>query len=442
MQLNKTREDLVLSIKEDIKEIINKSDSIDKIIDHLESKHGILRGDVLSLINDSDNISNINIDELGLIGEQVALSLGSSEEWLYEFFTKIEIEDLRNYMRPKDYEQISYTFKPAVRVSHNVFYIKMTYEELAKSYDEGIFGWDEKVQREGEQKVYKDKVITIPKLNNKNVNEITEQALDGILLENELAYNLVLGSAPNNEPELYYNEKTFELTFNSNGFKGQIVDGMHRTVGIHKSWMRNKNIVGSMPVRISNYTTEEAIRYQVETAKATPIDVSRLQEMSKERLFDRVVDMLKVQGHLKGKISTTSNLTSGTIVSYKVLSDAFYDLLEKDGKYKIKDVIKSFPIYLMYLFESFEDEYLEDKDSIIFDNFIFYNHVQIYKSMLENNIPIENLEDIIDVNYFNKNYITTKFKKRNFNFNYLTTRKQVTSHFDEMVSNYIDKKEG
>ena len=345
-------------------------------------------------------------------------------------------------MRPRDYEKIRYTFRPAVRVAHDVFYVMMTYEEIAKSYDEGIFGWDEKVQREGGEKHYKDKVIIIPKLNSKNVNEITEQALDGILLENELAYNLELGSAPNDEPELYYNEKTFELTLNSNGFKGQIVDGMHRTVGIHKAWLRNKNITGAMPVRISNYTTEEAVRYQVESAKATPIDVSRLQEMSKERAFDRVVDTLKRQGNLKGKISTTSSLSSGTLVSYKVLSDAFDELIRKDGKYKVKDVSKSFPTYLLYLFETFEDDYMGDADYVIFDNFIFYNHVQIYKTMLDNNIPFEELEDVIDIKYFNKQYITEKYKKRNFNFNYVATRKQVISHFNEMMSDYIKKREG
>ena len=438
MKLGKTREEVIQIIKLDIPHLIKDSKKMEEVLLFLEEKHEIPRHLMLNVLNDSTQLESLNQTELGLLGEQIAIKVYQKKNWMSEFFTENEISKMNIYKKPTKEFKIKRSFKPAIKLNDNVFMIGLSRQDIATMYDNGLFTWDEDVQREGVRKTYGDAVIAVPKINNTNVKEIAQQALEGVLVENELAYNLVLGSSSEGQ-ELYYNEDTFELTF-AEDFEGQIIDGMHRTIGIHRAWMENNNITGTMPIRISNYTTSEAARYQVELSKAVPIDKSRLQVLSKERLCDRIVDNLRIDGHLKGRISETTRPSEryNEIVSYKTLSDAFYEFFEKEGNLKVVKIMEQFKEYLLYLFEYF-DEYLEDNNSALFKNVYFYLHVYIFKKMLNEEIPFSNLNKIIKPEYFNlDSEVLTTYKINAHKENQIRSKRWGLKFVDDVLFDDIE----
>lgn len=401
MKAGKTREEIVEIIKFDMQEISKKRKEIEEVLGYLEDNHDIKRGALLSYFTDINKVTELPTEELALLGEQLSIKLNKDSKFLNEYYTDEEIKRLRVYKQPNKKKKVELKFKPAIKLSDKVYIVPMSREQIAMLYENGTFVWDENVQREGNKKQHGDTIITVPKLNWSNIEEIKQQALDGILMENELAYNCVLGSSPEGQ-EVYYNENTNELAL-ADEFLGQILDGMHRTVGIAQAWRENPNIEGYMPVRISNYTTKEAARYQVELSKAVPVDKSRIRELSKEKLTDEIVDVLKLDGDLKGKISSKTVPTKkmGELVSYKVISDAFSDSFEVKNRLQAIELAEEFNQYLMYLFGYFEDE-LNDKNSLLFDNRFFYMHVYLFKKLKEQNIDLKEIKNIIKPELFHR----------------------------------------
>lgn len=424
MKLGATREDIVHTIKLDIERLIKSPQKIKEVVSQLEGQYDIPRSDVLQILNTEATLKNIDMIELGIIGEAIALALGKEKDWLAHYFNPPEIERMRVYKKEENDTSVSLSFKPAIKLNDNVFIVGVSRQDIAKMYDKGLFTWDEQIQREGKRKTYNNAVFSIPKLNETSIREIKEQVLQGVLVENELAYNLVKDSSEDGE-ELYYNEETFELSF-ADKFIGQIIDGMHRTAGIHKAWIENPHISGYMPIRISNYTTKEATRYQYELSKMTPIDKSRLQVLSHERINDRIVNNLKVEGRLRNKISNVSvpNRKMGELVAYIVLSDAFYTLFEKHNQTKTGKLTEEFNEYLTYLFEYYEDEYLNDANSLLFKNKFFYWHVYIFKTMLEHEISFHLLNKIVNINYFNKHFVLETFGTKQMSDNQIRGEKE------------------
>lgn len=402
MKLGITREEIIKEVSFLVNEITKDMKKLDEALDHLESAHNINKAEMLKAINNPLFLKEINIYEVGLLGEQLSLSLNENRDWLNEYFNKNDIEEMRRYYQIRETITKKRTFKPAYKFSNNQYMVFMTRQEIAEAYDVGDFVWDETVQREGIYKTYSGRTEIVPKINNSNVDEIKKQAKGGKLITNALAYNIVPDSVKEDRI-FYYDAENFELSI-PDEFYGQILDGMHRTLGIHAAWLEQKNIVGDMPILLSSYYTPEAINWLVESAKAVPIDKTRLQALSNERDFDRVVNHLINTGKLVGKISTMTSSPSsarGEIVSYKVLSDAFYDLFEKHGGYKVLDVMLDFEEYIFYLFESFEEEF-ENGTTYLFENQYFLFHVHIFKCMFDNKIPYSKLRKIINIDDWNK----------------------------------------
>ena len=434
MKFGITRDDLVKSIKSDMGMLIRNPKKLESVANNLFQNHDMSKSQIFELSNDDANYSKITTIELGIIGMYINEKLDNQQNWLNQFFNESEIKQIKVYKKEKESDNVSLTFRPALRLNNNVYIVGVSRKDIAKIYDKGIFEWDERVQREGRRKEYNGETFTIPKLNMSNVKEIKQQVLDGILVENELAYNLVLDSSSEGQ-ELYYDESKFELTL-ANDFIGQIVDENHRTVGIHRAWLENPDITGYMPIRISNYTTKEATRYQYELSKATPIDKSRLQVLSSERLTDRIVDGLKTDGHLRGKISNVSNPSkkNGEIVSYLTLSDAFHDHFGKDKSVKVGSLTEKFKDYLLYLFEYYEDEHLDNNESYMFKNYGFYWHVNIFKNLIESDTPMSNLNKVIKPNYFDNSYIVQEFNTIKISDKQVKSKNIGLKLMDEMIN--------
>ena len=412
MELGKSREEIISKLKIDIPKLIKDKESLESVLDFLHNEYNIPKSYTLDLFNEPNKVDTLNTTELGLIAEQVNFHVNGNKEWINEYFTDTEIKVMRVYKKPKRDKKIKRTFSPAIKLDENVYVIGVTRKDIALWYDNGVFLWDENIQREGVEQFYGDEVIIVPTINHSNVEEIKEQTLKGTLMANELAYNVVLGSSDSGQ-ELYYNPETSELSIAEDAL-GQIIDGAHRSLGIHSAWMENNNINGMMPVRLSNYSTEEAARYQVELSKAVPLDKSRIRALDRSVITNKIVNELKIDGELMGKISdkSTPNKELGQLVSFLILSKAFEDFFKVETTLQVRNIANSFKEYLVYLFGDFND-YKDNKNYFLFNNKIFYLHVYIFKRMMDENIPFSDLTNVIDIELFKKgNENLEKYKLR------------------------------
>ena len=443
MKLGKSREEIISKLKIDIPTIIKDKDVLESVLNYLYDNHKIPKSFTLDIMNKPENLNALNTTELGLIGEQINYHANGSKEWLHEFFTESEIKIMKVYEKPKRNKKVKRTFSPAIKLEENVYIIGVSRKDIAIWYDNGTFLWDENIQREGVEKFYGNEVIVVPTINQSNVEEIKDQTLKGTLMANELAYNVVLGSSESGQ-ELYFDPTTHELTI-AEDCLGQIIDGAHRSLGIHSAWMENNNITGMMPVRLSNYSTEEATRYQVELSKAVPLDKSRIRALDRSTITNRIVNELKVDGELAGKISDKSvpNKELGQVVSFIVLSKAFEDLFKVTTTLQVVKISKSFKEYLMYLFGEF-DAYRNDKNYFLFNNKIFYMHVYIFKRMMEENIPFSDLTKVIDVELFKKrNEHLEEYKLRIDTNESIKSKRAGLKYVDElMINKYLTSERG
>lgn len=401
MKLGKSREEIVTMMRVEIPALIKDKHAVDSLVEVLHEKHNMPKSTILSVLNDVTLLENLNTIELGLFSEQVMLQVKGNTKWINEFFTDNEVKIMRVYKKPKKNKEAKRTFD-AIKIDDNVFIIGVSRKDIAMLYDSGVFTWDEQVQREGVEKLYNDEIIVTPTINKSNVEEIKEQTLNGTLMANELAYNLVLGSSETGQ-EIYYDEERKQLTFAEDAI-GQILDGFHRTLGITYAWMENNSITGMMPIRLSNYSTEEATRYQVELSKAVPLDKSRIRALNKTTMSNRIVTLLKSNSELQNKISDKSipNKKLGQLVSFIVLDKAFNDLFKVETTLEVREIANSFNEYLVYLFGEFA-QLKDDKEYFIFNNKIFYLHVYLFKRMIQENIPFSDLKKVINADLFKKN---------------------------------------
>lgn len=460
MQSGITREDVIIITKSLIHMIVRHDKLMVDSLEKIESAHNIKQGFYLEVLNDVDKLDSLGLIELGILlenlliqsyrlelgiadmskeKEQVAIRLAKEE--LLQYFTAVELTDFKVYKKPIEVVQGVRTFKPSIKIDDNVYIVKMSYKELAQSYDIGDYTWDENAQREGVDKTYLDKTYVVPKVYPKNVKAIEQKVSKGVLLPTEIALNIIPESTEDGVG-LYYDPETFTLTL-ADEFRGQIIDGMHRINGIHKAWLKDNTIEGSMQIRLSNYTTEQAANFLVENAEAIPIDKSKIESMNKSRTFNRVVDNIKFNSYMLGKITNKSNpiKSKGEVYTYKSVSDAFYDIFEKYGQYKPTIVQGKFNEFVNVLFDLFESE-LENRNSILFDDSTIYYLVYLFKLLTDEAIDYSELDKIINPNdWVEKSEIMKRYNLKSKN-NRTTSKGKLNGKqmIDELVINYLNQK--
>jgi hypothetical protein len=141
--------------------------------------------------------------------------------------------------------------------------------------------------------------------------------------------------------ELVYNSNTMELTIEKNTDLF-IVDGWHRCKASQNALQINPDLNFNFAVLITNYSTKKAQQYQAQLAKATPISKVRIMELEANRLSDTVVQQLKEESELKGRISQTNRIHAlnpeKELVAYNVLSNSIDEEFSMETRADAADV--------------------------------------------------------------------------------------------------------
>jgi hypothetical protein len=171
---------------------------------------------------------------------------------------------------------------------------------------------------------------------------------------------------------------------------------------IKKCSLGQPRIKFNFAVLITNYSTKRAQQYQAQLAKATPISTTRIKELEANRLSDTVVQQLKTESDLKGRISQTNRIHSlnKELVTYNVLSDTIEDEFKMSTMADAADVGDFLTEYFNFLIGEYPDEFINKieetrEESVINDNNMFVGYIVLARRLFEEGLKARVIRRII-----------------------------------------------
>lgn len=396
-----------------------KKKQIKEIKTHL-AQYDLFEGDIQSWINDPEThlhqIEDYRV--LCLFTEQIYAKTSNNSIHPEEFFTSAEIEDSRKYSGLVEIKQneltLPITFSNVQIVGNSAFMVTMDIKVIDQLLTTQILDYDFDLQREASYRRVKGVVTKEPTLNMKNVREISQHLQNDTLVPTVLVFNAATRSADSGT-ELIYDPKKLELSI-TKGTELFVVDGYHRCKASQNALQTNPNLSFNFAVLITNYTTRKAQQYQAQLAKATPISKVRIEELEALRLADTVVQQLKEESDLKGRISSTERVhfINNEIVTYNVLADTIEDQFKLDSRADAADVGDFLTEYFNFLIGSYSDEFINkvtetNKVSLINHNNFFIGYLTLGRRMMESGMKPRDVRKYIkniDFSRSNSHWVT------------------------------------
>lgn len=411
----KNRAGLLELIKDNIHHVSNNKKTVSDIKDEL-SKYRITTGRIQKILSNPELLGD-DLRELALFTEQIYLKTGIKELNPDDLFTKAEMDEARqfDFILENDLDSIEFPLEidNVNIVGNGVFVASLNIETVAKLMKSQMLNYNFEIQRQATQIKRQDNFILTPTINKKNVREMKDLLLKGELIHTTLAFNAATQTSESGE-ELVYNSKKNTLTI-TEGTRLDILDGYHRCLASQQAYEVNPDLDFRFIVILSNYTTKQAQQYQAQLAKATPIPKARVQELEANRLSDTVVQILKAESELKGRVSSSKgkmNITAGELVSYSVLSESIDREFDMKVKLDTYDVAGYLTTFFEYLFGNYPNEFGDykdrDKNSLMSYNKMFAGYIALAARMKNENIEITNLKSILDRINFDRNNETWK----------------------------------
>lgn len=380
---------------------------------HLE-KYDISAGKVQKWLKDSaQELNNLDLRQLFLLTEQAYQKSGKEQINPELYFTKSEVDESRQYSDILESEQdlieFPYTIPNVLKLSDEEYTTILDVKTIYKLMKSNKLHYNFEIQREAKVVKRKDQIIFMPTLNMENVKQIKEHLINDTLLPTDLKFNAAIRTSETGS-ELVYDPKRLELSI-QRGSRIDILDGFHRCKAIESALDEKKDIDFKFTVMFTNYGVSKAQKFQSQIAKATPISKVRAAELEASRPSDMVVQEIKRESDLKGRVSQTNRIHYNEVVSYNVLADTIDELFPLNSRIEIADasdyLVEFFNFLLGYYPEILDTE--TRKNSIIGDNNMFVGYLTLAKKMMDKNIkPKEVRKYLKGVDFSRNNTLWTK----------------------------------
>lgn len=376
---------------------------VNDIKNHLANNYQII--DVQGWINDPESkLPDLDLRELFLFTEQVFVKTGNLGINPEDYFTSTEIKEARQFsglLEIKEHElDFPITVTNAQIVGNSAYMVTLDIKTIDKLIDNQLLYYDFNLQREAKYVKRKDTVVIEPTLNMNNVKEITQHLLEGTLVPTVLVFNAQTRTAENGT-ELIFDSNKMTLTI-TKGTRLAIVDGYHRCKASQNALQMNPELNFNFAVLITNYSTKRAQQYQAQLAKATPISTTRIKELEANRLSDTVVQQLKTESDLKGRVSQTNRIhyLNKELVTYNVLSDTIEEEFKMSTMADAADVGDFLVEYFNFLIGEYPDEFINNieetrRESLINDNNMFVGYIVLARRMFEAEIRAKEVRNIV-----------------------------------------------
>jgi hypothetical protein len=401
--------------------------------------------DTQSWINDpEENLKELSVSELLLFTQQVFAKTGDLRINVEDFFTQAELSDANQYSasieRMQNQLEFPITLSNVTVVGNGAYMATVDIQTIDKLLSNGLLDYNYDLQREATYRRNKNEIKKEPTLVMSNVKEISSHLLEGTLVPTVLVWNAAVRSSSTGT-ELVYNSNTLELTIEKDTALF-IVDGWHRCKASQNALQMNPELHFNFAVLITNYSTKKAQQYQAQLAKATPISKVRIQELEANRLSDSVVQQLKEESDLKGRISQTNRIHSlnKELVTYNVLSDSIDEQFKMETRADAADVGDYLTDFFNILIGEYSEGFLTNieetrKTSLINDNNMFIGYITLARRMFESDIKARDIRKIINNINFDRNNPTWVGLIIDESGNLLETnkvRKNIRSYFENL----------
>jgi hypothetical protein len=402
--------------------------------------------DTVGWLNDPEGrLPELDVRELLLFSEQIFAKTGDLSVNPEDYFTKAEFDDARQFSgtveRMENQIEFPITIPNVTVVGNSAYMATVDIQTIDKLIGNGLLDYNYDLQREATYRRVKNEVKKEPTLVMSNVKEISQHLLEGTLVPTVLVWNAAVRTSETGT-ELSYNSNTLELTIEK-GTALFIVDGYHRCKASQNALQSNPELHFNFGVLITNYSTKKAQQYQAQLAKATPISKTRIQELEANRLSDTVVQQLKEESDLKGRISQTNRIHSlnKEIVTYNVLSDVIDEEFKMETRADAADVGDYLTEYFNILIGDHQEAFLTNieetrKTTLINDNNFFIGYVVLARRLFEANLRAREIRKYIrniDFSRDNKDWISLGILDENKNLTETNKlRKAIKKYFENI----------
>jgi hypothetical protein len=409
------------------------------------SKYDIV--DVQGWLNDPEKkLPELDIRELLLFCEQIFAKTGDMSINIDDFFTSAEVREAKQFSASLDKQdeiEFPITFTNATVVGNSAYMVTMSIQTINKMMDNDLLYYNFETQREAKYVKRKDKIIIEPTLNRNSVKEISEHLLSGTLVPTVLVLNCETRSTTDESgEELIYDSKKMELTI-TKSTRVSITDGFHRITAARNALQANPELEFNFAVLITNYSTKKAQQYMAQISKSNPVSKTRIQELEASRLSDNVVQQLKEESELKGRISQTNRIhaLNRELVTYNVLSDTIDEEFKLETKLDSLDIGDFLTKYFDFLMGYFPNEFINNieetrKNSLINDNNIFIGYIILARKLYEAKVNPKEVKKYIDeIDFSRSNPLWTKLGILDDKGNLLETnkvRKAIKQYFEDI----------
>jgi len=425
-----------------MKEIYPKKRTLNLIKNDF-AKFDVDGGEITGYFGSPEIVKDVDLRLLYLLTESTFNHTNNLELDPMFFFTESEKKESYQYsgaLENEDSLKFPLTFANATIVGNGAFMVTMNIKTIKKLVDNQLLHYNFEIQREGKFTKKKDKIIIEPTVNMNNVKEIVSHLKNGTLVPTVLVFNAATRTSDTGE-ELTYDSKKMELTINSNS-RLDIVDGYHRTKALSNALELYPDINFNFAVLITNYSTKKAQQYQAQLAKATPISKTRVQELEAKRYSDVVVQQLREESDLKGRISQTSKAHTSVdeLVAYNTLADTIDEMFKMETKVEALDVADYLTDFFNYLIGLYPEEFIKNpqetrKVSLINDNNMFAGYVVLASRMMDKEYKVNKLKTILkDINFNRDNPLWEELEILNNKTikNSNKTRRGIIDYFKEL----------
>lgn len=327
-----------------------------------------------------------------------------------DYFTEIDKKESLKYsgeLETEDIISLPLAIDNATIVGNGVYMATLPIRIINKLLQQQLLSYNFDVQREAKFERRKNEVVKIATLNINSVKEISQHLLDGTLVPTVLTFNAATRTSDSGDELIYDNKKT-QLTI-TKGTVIDIIDGYHRCKGIQLALSKNPDLDFNFPIMFTNYSIKKAQQYLGQIAKANPISKTRILELSQSRLSDSVVQQLKDESDLKGKVSQTARIHSlnKELVTYNVLSDTIDEQFKMETKADAMDVGDYLVDFFNYLIGIYPEEFISNIEetrnlSLINENSMFAGYIVLARRMFEDGKKVKELRQVLNKIDFSK----------------------------------------
>jgi len=284
----------------------SSNDKVRKIILDEFSKRNMSGRLALSILNEKRALSTLDIDEgkdlvllfvftnamydaLNFKTDDDSPILGDIDEVLSivpsNFFNEIEMQNMENYKEEKRVEtKKQYVFHNMLRAADGHYKGLDHAKHLAEIYAENEIIYNFKNQRDPHIDIYGEKRIQLDK---NKVERIMNRLLEGIQFSDDIKLNIL----HDGEDELYFNEKTGDLTYISGSIN--IFDGYHRLIANSLAIAKNAELEFNWGLVITNFSENKTLEFMTQVNEQKPMKKEHIKNLDSSRLGNVVVDAIR-----------------------------------------------------------------------------------------------------------------------------------------------------